>query len=189
MARTLFVGDVHGCAEPLERLLEKTDPTRVILLGDLFTRGPDPRGVWRLIRRWEAEAVLGNHDEHVLRSWKAGRELPRAAFEWLEELPLVLKGNCWAAVHAGLHPKRGLENIRRRDALHLRRLDDRQGRPHWWREYRGRRLVLHGHDASRGLVDRRPWSLGLDTGCVRGRRLSGYLLEADELVSVRAGGV
>ncbi len=54
MGRTLFVGDVHGCADELDKLLRKARPTRVVLLGDLFTKGPDPRGVWSLIREWDA---------------------------------------------------------------------------------------------------------------------------------------
>ena len=64
--RTLFVGDVHGCSRELKKLLKKTRPTRVILVGDLFTKGPDPAGVWKLIRKHDAEAVLGNHDIAVL---------------------------------------------------------------------------------------------------------------------------
>jgi hypothetical protein len=46
--------------------------------------------------------------------------------------------------------------------------------------------VLHGHDARRGLIDRRPWTLGLDTGCVYGGALTGYLLEEDRLLQVPA---
>jgi metallophosphoesterase superfamily enzyme len=41
----LFVGDVHGCAYELKKLLKKVQPTRVILLGDLFSKGPDPTKV------------------------------------------------------------------------------------------------------------------------------------------------
>jgi diadenosine tetraphosphatase ApaH/serine/threonine PP2A family protein phosphatase len=47
-------------------------------------------------------------------------------------------------------------------------------------------LVVYGHDAVRGLVDHRPRTLGIDTGCVYGRQLTGYLLEADQLISADA---
>ena len=56
----------------------------------------------------------------------------------------------------------------------------------WWRQYEGPPLVLYGHDAVRGLQDHRPHSLGLDTGCVYGGQLTGYLLEADRILSVPA---
>jgi predicted phosphodiesterase len=186
MGRTLFVGDVHGCARELERLLDTTQPARVILLGDLFAKGPDPRGVWSLIRAWQAEAVLGNHDEEVLSTWVPGQRLPNKAHRWLRSLPITLTGRHgdrpWVAVHAGVHPRRGHRATTRQQAMHLR---EWKGRP-WYKAYRRRRMVLHGHDARSGLVDLRPRTLCLDTACVRGGRLTGYLLEEDRIVSVRA---
>lgn len=181
------MGDVHGCADELERLLKRARPDRVILVGDLFTKGPDPKGVWKLIKAWEAEAVLGNHDLSVLESWTPGEALPKAAFRWLRDRPLRLKGQGWGVVHAGIDPRRGFKRVRPQEALYLRTLRSGRhaGRP-WWRAYRGKRLIVHGHDARRGLVDRRPYTLGLDTDCVRGGQLSGYLLEKDRIVQVEA---
>ena len=188
MARTLFVGDIHGCADELDKLLQKTSPTRVILTGDLFTRGPDPRGVWKLIKRWGAEAVMGNHDAWVLDNWRPGKQLSGKALRWLSERPHLLHGQGWTAVHAGIDPTRNPKRTRRRHALHVRRWpdDSRSSNPHWWRLWRGKRLIVHGHDNKNGLIDRRPHSLGLDTGCVKGGHLSGYLLERDRIVRVRA---
>lgn len=186
MARTLFVGDVHGCSDELARLLKKTRPTRVVLVGDLFTKGPDPVGVWKLIRDWEAEAVLGNHDDAVLRTWTPGRELPKKAFRWLRRRPYLLTTRRWLAVHAGVHPNKP-KRTDAHTAMHVRRWPAEQPEhPYWWERYRGDRLVVHGHDARNGLIDRRPYTLGLDTGCVKGGRLTGYLLEKDRVVSVRA---
>ncbi len=183
MARTLFVGDVHGCSRALADLLADVRPTRVVLLGDLFTRGPDPSGVWKLIRKWKAEAVLGNHDEAVLRSWKPGEQLPRKALRWLADRPHMLVDKRWVAVHAGVHPK-APKKTTPKQAMHLR---DWRGRP-WYERYRGNRLVVHGHDARNGLNDRRPYTLGLDTGAVSADRLTGYLFEKDRIVSVRSKG-
>ena len=39
--------------------------------------------------------------------------------------------------------------------------------------------VIYGHTASRGL-DVHRWTIGLDSGCVYGRRLSALVLERDE---------
>lgn len=181
-ARTLFVGDVHGCARELGKLIDKASPTRLILAGDLFTKGPDPRGVWSIIEEHRAEAVLGNHDEIVLESWREGYDLPRRAFRWLRQAPWLIEGADFIAVHAGVHPL-DWRRTKRKHAVHLRRWKTQR---YWWEHYRGERLVIHGHTSKLGLIDRRPYSLGLDTGCVKGGRLTGYLLEEDRLLSVPA---
>ena len=188
--RTLVVGDVHGCARELCSMVETARADRIILAGDLFTKGPDPAGVWELIERFEMEAVLGNHDARVLESsseWRR-RGLPHAALEWLSSLPLWIDGDGWRVLHAGCDPDLGAEQSSRQTLLNVRRWpDDRdQTNPFWWELYRGERLLVFGHDAKRGLVDRRPHALGLDTGCVYGGVLTGVLLETGELLEVAA---
>ena len=188
--RTLFVGDVHGCSAELASLLALARPSRVVLVGDLFTKGPDPDGVWKLIVQHGAEAVLGNHDDLVLRRWHRHRKLlaPEAAVEWLERCPLSLAGPGWLCVHAGIHPTGGLAETTRHTALTVRRWpdDSHSDNPFWWEDYTSAPMVIYGHDARRGLVDRRPHSLGLDTGCVYGGQLTGYLLEEDVLLHIPA---
>ena len=46
---TLFVGDVHACADELRDLLALAKPDRLILVGDMFNKGPDPDGTWKLV--------------------------------------------------------------------------------------------------------------------------------------------
>ena len=36
-------------------MLDEVQPTRVILLGDVFNKGPDPQGTWALVKQWNAE--------------------------------------------------------------------------------------------------------------------------------------
>ncbi|KAF9971969.1 hypothetical protein BGZ75_001698, partial [Mortierella antarctica] len=43
-------------------------------------------------------------------------------------------------------------------------------------------LLLYGHDAMRSLNVKR-WSIGLDSGCVYGGSLSGYVVETDTIHS------
>ena len=113
---------------------------------------------------------------------------PEAAISWLIGLPLMLSGPGWVCVHAGLHPTAGKEATDEATATLVRRWPDDAdpAAPFWWELYQGNEMVIYGHDARRGLVDRRPKTLGLDTGCVYGGALTGYLLEDDVLLSVPA---
>lgn len=73
-----LAGDIHGELGALERLLSKLgyhgeggslahpDGRKLLFLGDFIDRGPDSRGVLRLVRRLvdsgAALAILGNHE-------------------------------------------------------------------------------------------------------------------------------
>ncbi len=209
MTRTLFIGDVHGCSHELQELLDTARPDRVLLTGDLFTRGPDPVGVWELVQAWNATTVLGNHEARMLERWdralagegggKAGATVRAMGAipglrVWIQGLPLSIREPGWLLVHAGVHPEGGLESSTRWQLLNLRRWPDDSAstHPHWWtcyaRQHRpgARPLIIHGHDAVQGLRDQRPWSLGLDGGCVFGGALCGYLLEEDRVLRVPA---
>lgn len=73
--RMMIVGDVHGCLDELDELLDLLDyrgrskGDLLVLAGDLLDRGPDPVGVVRRARELGAAAVLGNHEEKHLR-WR-----------------------------------------------------------------------------------------------------------------------
>ncbi len=135
-ARVIVVGDVHGCAEELDELialLQLSGSDRLVFLGDLMDRGPDPVGCVRRVRELGAEMVLGNHDEKHLR-WRkhdharrtTGKKNPIRYFDetmakqnlalsdddmaWMASLPLSLDlGGKWRAVHAGLEPCKSYE--------------------------------------------------------------------------------
>ena len=78
--RVYAIGDVHGCADLLDQLLDRIDAddlargaarTTLIFLGDLVDRGPDSAAVIdRLIalktERPATRFLLGNHEEVFL---------------------------------------------------------------------------------------------------------------------------
>ena len=120
--RRVFVGDVQGCREELERLLEAVayDPSQDALhpVGDLVNRGPDSLGVLRLLRQLDAGGVLGNHDVHLLRL-AAGTRRPggrdtldavlaaedrEELLAWLAARPFARAWDDVVCVHAALHP-------------------------------------------------------------------------------------
>jgi len=200
---TLVVGDVHGCADELRTLLDAVDADRVVLVGDLFTKGPDPVGVWRLIRDRGLEAVRGNHDQRLLDAIDRGRRggAVRAVIAkldaadpdwraWTAALPLFADAGPFTVVHAALHPSGDRDATPPKVALSLRRWPhDRPDDPRWWRVYTGGPVVF-GHDARQGLVQRkrngRRWVIGIDTGCVYGGHLTGWVQDEDRLIQIPA---
>jgi bis(5'-nucleosyl)-tetraphosphatase (symmetrical) len=130
--RIVVVGDVHGCLEEMDDLLlacEIRQGDRLVFLGDLVDRGPDPIGVVRRVRELRAECLLGNHEEKAER-WRRREEQARATgkanpmqdpgperraqwlalsgddLAWIRAMPLVLDlGSGWLAVHGGFEDK------------------------------------------------------------------------------------
>jgi Calcineurin-like phosphoesterase len=208
--RTLIVGDVHGCLDELLALLVRAGRApgdRVVLVGDLCAKGPNSAGVVRWARESGADAVLGNHDAHVLRAVHGGthagpvhhavaESLGAADVAWLEARPLWLRlddaaSQPYLVVHGGLVPGIALEQQTRDHLLNLRSITAEgiptkriDGVP-WASLWQGPEHVVFGHDAVRGL-QRHPFATGLDTGCVYGRELTALVLPAGELVSVPA---
>lgn len=74
MTRTIMISDIHGCVAELNRLLEvldyRPDEDKLLLLGDYVDRGPDSKGtverVMELVRRYNAVALRGNHDQRLV---------------------------------------------------------------------------------------------------------------------------
>jgi len=125
---TYLIGDIQGCYDSLQRLLDTVhfDPTadRLWSCGDLVNRGGKSLEVLRLLNSLgqSVSVVLGNHDLHLLASHhrytggKSGNSEFNAIFaapeceslmEWLTNQPLA----CWSdefqllRVHAGVIPQ------------------------------------------------------------------------------------
>jgi len=119
-----LIGDLQGCCDAFERLLAEIafSPSRdtLTVLGDLVNRGPQSLGVLRRVRGLgaAAEALLGNHDLHLLAVAHGVRPAHRndtlgeilaapdreAWLEWLRARPLALQRHGWLCVHAGVAP-------------------------------------------------------------------------------------
>lgn len=82
MARTIAIGDIHGCATALLRLVEQINPQPediLVPIGDYVDRGPDSRRVMVRLIELSTEChlvpILGNHDEMMLRARDSQSEL------------------------------------------------------------------------------------------------------------------
>lgn len=200
--RRIFVGDIQGCREALERLLVAVGfargKDRLVPVGDLVNKGPDSAGTVDLLMELGAEPVLGNHDLHYLQKEKL---TDRRRREWLAAQPIVRVFDDVIVVHAGLHPRWDEARLSRLGpteqhyAVNVRYCDADGNRPRedwpppgppfrpWDDFYSGSKRVVFGHWARRGLVVR-PQCVGLDTGCVYGGKLSAWIAEADRIVQV-----
>jgi hypothetical protein len=188
---------------------------QIVFVGDLVAKGPDSKGVVERARTLGALGVRGNHDEKCLGWCQAVCAGQPAAERWATLSPShqavcdALDGDDWAwleslpfwlrlpehdaiVVHAGLVPGRPLEAQEPQHMLHMRsirpdgtvssRVD--AGVP-WGSRWPGPEEVIYGHDALRGL-QRHPRATGLDTGCVYGGALTGYVLPTRELITIPA---
>lgn len=126
--RTIFVGDVHGCARELDDLLAELGGVnfqfgeRLIFVGDLVDKGPDSLGVLRHVRTLQEDygsdsviAVAGNHEEKASRKWKKQgiavepwvRDATEEDWNFIDSMPLT-----WydpnldiRVVHGGIYPR------------------------------------------------------------------------------------
>jgi bis(5'-nucleosyl)-tetraphosphatase (symmetrical) len=131
MGQRIFVGDVQGCADELEIVIERAwaelgGDFELLLVGDLVNRGPASFRVLERVRRLQdagrARTVLGNHDLWLL-TVAAGIAEPGGGdtladvlerpdvedwIDWLRRQPLLLDGALgdrrFALVHASLAP-------------------------------------------------------------------------------------
>ena len=123
-----LIGDVQGCDDALQRLLDEISfsPSRdtLYLLGDMVNRGPQSAAVLRRLMRYgtAAQAVLGNHDLHLLALAAGVRQPSRsdtlgdilqasdreAMLEWLRWQRMAMleqiDGHTLLLVHAGVLP-------------------------------------------------------------------------------------
>lgn len=69
--RVFVVGDIHGCLDEFNQLVEKIqyNPStdQLILAGDLIAKGPSNTGVIRRAKELGALCVRGNHDDKAVR--------------------------------------------------------------------------------------------------------------------------
>lgn len=209
MGRTLVVGDLHGCYDELMALLDAAQfgaEDRVVCVGDLVTKGEKSREVLELLMSDARFAsVLGNHDRALLAYWrgevekkslkpsqrKCADELRDGRVEYaafLGTLPAYVDLGSHVVVHAGLRPGVPLEEQEIEDLTELRTLGEdrrnREGKP-WYKAYDGEKFALFGHWPAK-WPRRGPRALGLDTGCVYGKRLTAYVVETGALHSVPA---
>lgn len=120
-----LIGDLQGCCDALERLLQRLDFSasrdRLWLLGDLVNRGPESLATLRRLQGLGSAAtcLLGNHDLHLLAVAHGVRPAHRSdtlqpilqapdrepLLDWLRQQRLAVFEAGWLMVHAGVVPQ------------------------------------------------------------------------------------
>lgn len=207
MGRSIWIGDVHGCADELEDLLAQLGPVhgdQVIFVGDLVARGPDTPRVLKIARELQAPCVRGNHEHRLIHAHQArlaGDRGPRLGpshrplldlltdedWAFLAALPLSLEfpDHNVTVVHAGVAPGMPLREQQPWTLMHVRSLtthgapSDRYSETSWAEKYSGPEHIVFGHNAQAGL-QLHDHATGLDTACVYGGALTALVLDAGQ---------
>jgi diadenosine tetraphosphatase ApaH/serine/threonine PP2A family protein phosphatase len=147
------IGDVHGCLEELDELLKlisfNPNNMRVVLLGDLMDRGPNPVGCVKRARELNLECIRGNHEDKHLRWNKhevaklqtgksnpmksmsevddlANKALSEEDIDWMKNLPYQLQlTKELYAVHAGVEPSVGWNHQNPAQLMRVRYVNDK----------------------------------------------------------------
>jgi bis(5'-nucleosyl)-tetraphosphatase (symmetrical) len=157
MNKTYVIGDVHGCLDELKGLLVDVHHKigeRVILVGDLLDRGPDPVGVVRFARQEGFTVLKGNHEEkherfhrhEVKRQLDASYKNPMrfdskriAEHEaltdeehaWISALPVFMRfphgGMNWIITHAGIPTNRPIDDQNPKQLVRVRWVRESDG--------------------------------------------------------------
>jgi serine/threonine protein phosphatase 1 len=207
MTRTIVVGDIHGCYTELVALLATAnfgDEDRVVAVGDLIAKGRQSKQVLDLFsQNPRFSSVIGNHDLAILNFWQGQNSSLKASQKrvcdeleaekekyktYLASLPFMIDLGTHAVVHAGVRPGIPLGEQCPGDLTELRTLGaDRTSKEGtaWFDIYDGEKIILFGHWPSpQPRLAKR--AIGLDTGCVYGNYLSGYVVETGEFIRAPA---
>ncbi len=216
MQRVIAIGDVHGCYEEFEILLDRLDlhpQDRVIQLGDLVNRGPNSHRTVRTARQRGVEAILGNHELRLIQAHKSRntkilsaddlrsyKQLTPADWKYLLSRPAWIEIPDYniVCVHGGFLPDKPWQEQDVDMVAHVQMVDDRgQLRkradfptlPFWadlWAENTIGKPFVIYGHTPRKHLYPRNGSLGIDTGCVYGGALTAYILPQKTILQVPA---
>lgn len=211
-ARSIIIGDIHGCHDELQRLLVMigyTDADLLLAVGDMVDRGPDSWKVAEFFRSTpNAYSVLGNHERRlagVIRgtsqpAWSQLHSLGQIAddqhqgwADYFKSLPAIIETPHAIVTHARLDPGKPLNT---QEAYHTCAVGgariqielDEEGIPLWFRQwkslYSNNKPICIGHICYRGVELEKSGLYALDTGAVKGQQLTAVIFPQGEVVSV-----
>ena len=109
--RVIGIGDIHGCLDKLEGLIDAINPDpadKLIFLGDYIDRGPDSKGVIQYLldlqHRVPCIFLRGNHEDMLLRALDgddaaAGDWIANGGWQAMESYGTNLLPQDWPSEH------------------------------------------------------------------------------------------
>jgi serine/threonine protein phosphatase 1 len=206
--QTLVIGDIHGCFDELQSLLDKAglvEEDAIISIGDHIDRGPQTPEVLNFFKNTpNAQLIMGNHERKHVRASRQEVKLARSqqisklqfgdtypeALAFMNSLPLYLDLPDAIVVHGYFEP--GIPCDQQNPSVLCgtmggeRYLQTHYERP-WYEIYDGNKPILVGHKNYSGTEQPFVYQdrvFGLDTNCVTGKALTGILLPSFQFVSV-----
>jgi len=210
--KTLIVGDIHGCWDELNDLLDLAAlgaDDEIISVGDLVDRGPDSPRVLAFFRdSANTRTVMGNHERKHVRAARGETDPAQgqvitalqfgedyaAALDYMATLPAYLELPQADIVHGYFEPRVPL--AQQRDTVIIGTmsgetyLHDLFDHP-WYQLYDGEKPLIVGHRNYLAApvpllypTAEAPRVYGVDTGCVYGGALTGLILPEFRLISV-----
>jgi serine/threonine protein phosphatase 1 len=199
---TYVIGDIHGCLQPLQRLLAKIAPRpgdELVFIGDYIDRGPNSREVVEHLLGLPHRCVflLGNHEKMLL-DYLTGKDqgiffpngglatlqsyggdfthIPRSHLSFFHTLRPMYETPGYLFVHAGIRPMVPLDKQTLEDLVWIRQE---------FFQFIGRfpKPVVFGHTPLREVL-LQPDRIGIDTGCVYGGKLTCLKLPSREVIQV-----
>jgi len=188
--RIIAIGDIHGCLDNLQRLVEKVSPNKsdlFVFLGDYINRGPDsPNTVEYLLsfsENFQTVFLLGNHeqmcidyfdrkepaflmnggDETLYQYEKTGISISKH-LDFFRTLRQYYETKEFIFVHAGLRPEIPLHYQEKKDLIWIR--DEYQDSDYDWGK-----TIVSGHTWWHSPVFHNNRIL-LDTGACYGNYLT-----------------
>ena len=170
MKRQIAIGDIHGCLDTFEALLETiklTQSDELILLGDYVDRGWNSKGVIDKITTLQKEGhnvipLKGNHEQMLIDCYaemleksyknlgdsrlldsfgiKNLKDIPIEYIDFCKKLPLLHLANDYILVHAGLNFKHKNPLEDKYSLIWVRYWYDRINK-----DWLGNRIIIHGH--------------------------------------------
>ncbi|WP_128330164.1 metallophosphoesterase [Apibacter sp. HY039] len=205
MSRTFVVGDIHGCYDELQDLLNKINLTEddiLISVGDIVDRGMKSKEVYQFFRdRPNSYVVMGNHEKkHLKGILSYSQEIVRLQFgdlydefiDWINRLPYYIETTDAIIVHASLeHDKQLTEqknNVLCGTESGEKYLSKKYSEKKSWRDYyKGTKSVIYGHRVVGTSPKIKNNTYGIDTGASHGGYLTALELGSYYFFQVKSG--